>query len=239
MNTMNIMFWEKRMSYKAVIFDLDGTLINTIEDLKTATNYALSKNCFKEITTDQTLACVGNGVMNLIKQAALYDNKKADEKILVKMFEDFNVAYKKCFMDQTRAYDGIYEILKIFNANGIKLAVNTNKLQNFAESLIKKVLKDIDFVTVIGDNLKHPKKPDPYAVDIIAKTLCLDKKDILYVGDSEVDLSTGVNAGVDTCFVDWGFRKYDDIKHIKHQYRVFKSEEILNIVLKQKVIIHK
>ncbi|MDY6063327.1 MAG: HAD family hydrolase [Erysipelotrichaceae bacterium] len=219
------------MAYKGIIFDLDGTLLDTITDLKTATNHALKAYGFKEVNYSQTLAAVGNGVLKLLENCAKYDgNQELNDEILGLLLEKFSQKYQECFMDETKPYPGIIELLKKLNEKNIKIAINTNKLQAFSESLVAKIFGDIKFEKIIGDDLNHPKKPDPFAANTLVELFNFDKKDILYVGDSEVDLCTASNAEVDGCFVAWGFRKHHQIAHIKHKYIVHSVKELDDLI---------
>lgn len=219
--------------YKAVIFDLDGTLLDTIDDLKQAVNCALKEKGIKEITREQTFKSVGNGFRNLLKNAVAYDSEaKVSEEEIDELVKRYEYHYSNCYLKQSKPYSGILELLEKLNQNNIKIAINTNKRQSFAENLHQHFFKQYNFLKVMGENKDYPKKPDPYAANELVKLFGLNKNEVLYVGDSEVDLNTAINAGLDVCFVSWGFRSLEQVKHIDYNYIADDTKQLEAIILK-------
>lgn len=209
------------------VFDLDGTLVNSIEDLADSTNYALKKNGFQTYGVDRYRYFVGDGVPMLIKRA-LGDNDtpEAEKKLLC----DFNEYYNEHYAHKTRPYDGIIELIEELHARGIKTAVLSNKPDNFVKIIVEHLMPDISFSWVQGKAEGFPKKPDPKALNFIISTLGVKKENTLYIGDSNVDVFTGKNALVKTCAVLWGFRERDELENAGADFIVSKPKEILKLV---------
>lgn len=219
------------MNYKGIIFDLDGTLLDTVDDLMYATNATLEKHGFNKIDRKKTMNCLGSGFLKLLEDAIGFNgNEENKDDILEKMLKTFEVEYEKCYLNKTKAYDNVLDVLKKLQSLGIKLAINTNKRQSYALNLIEKHFGDINFVKIIGENKEIKKKPSQEGALIILNEMNLKKEEVLYVGDSGVDLTTALNAGLDSCFVSWGFRTYEQIKDIKHKYNIDDIKQLLKIV---------
>ena len=188
---------------RLVIFDLDGTLINSIQDIADATNNALSElNCPMH-NMESYFNFVGDGALNLISRA-LPENMRDDETIL-KTRQLFEKYYSENYLAKTMPYDGIPQLLKKFCDDGIKLAVVSNKPHNFTEKIVKSFWQDT-FAVIQGNVSGIPKKPDPAAVHIIMKKLDIDRESTLFVGDSDVDMQTAKNAGIKSVGCLWGYR---------------------------------
>ncbi|MCQ2578818.1 MAG: HAD-IA family hydrolase [Treponema sp.] len=186
---------------KLVIFDMDGTLLNTIDDLATATNYALEKNGFPLRTTDEIKQFVGNGVEKLIERALGEENISHFDEV----YADFLPYYSAHSKDKTCAYDGVIDLLKELKNRGIKLAVNTNKPQAPAAALTEEYFPGL-FDYTCGAKPENDKKPSPDGCNEIMKLFGISKEETIYIGDSDVDYLTGKNAQVHTISVTWGFR---------------------------------
>lgn len=220
------------MKYKGIIFDLDGTLLDTVDDLMDAVNVTLDEYGYNKIDRDKTMSFLGNGFVKLIEEAANCDSdEKVNKDTLEKMLKTFEVAYDNCYMNKTKAYENVLEVLKKLQQLGIKMAINTNKRQSYAVNLVQKHFGEINFVTLIGEDKNINKKPAKDGAMIILQKMKLERKDVLYVGDSGVDLNTALNAGLDSCFVSWGFRTYEQIKDIKHNYEIDDIRNILKIII--------
>ena len=193
---------------KLIIFDLDGTLCNTIYDLASAVNYALNKMGYPTHSIDVIQGFVGNGIRNLIIRS-MPEKERTDEKIDVtkKFFFDY---YKIHFADKTVAYDGIEEMLKALKEKGVKLAVCTNKEHNMASEVVKKCFADT-FDMVIGQSDKFPLKPEPDSSLYIMETYKAKREDTVFIGDSGVDIKTAKNLGVRSIGVSWGFRERNEL----------------------------
>lgn len=195
---------------KLAIFDLDGTLLNTVEDLGNATNYALTQCGFPIHPTDAYYQMVGRGIYNLFRAAI--PSEYATEDNVQRMASYFIPYYDTHKCDCTRPYDGIPEMLKTITDRGVRLAVASNKYQDGAEKLVHHFFGEYDFVRILGQREGQPIKPDPAIVDqVLAEVPSVTKSETVYVGDSNVDMQTGANAQVRTIGVTWGFRSKEEL----------------------------
>ena len=195
---------------KLAIFDLDGTLLNTVEDLGNATNYALEQCGFPIHPIDEYYQMVGRGIYNLFRAAI--PSEYATEDNVQKMASYFIPYYDEHKCDYTSPYDGIPEMLRNITGRGVRLAVASNKYQDGAEKLVHHFFGDYEFVKILGQREGQPIKPDPAIVDqILAEVPYISKAETVYVGDSNVDMQTGANAKVRTIGVSWGFRGREEL----------------------------
>lgn len=196
---------------KLIIFDLDGTLINTIEDIANACNYALLQCGCQERRLDEYNMLVGRGIDNLFR-GALPEGMKTED--MVTKMRDFFVPYyneHKC--DFTRPYDGIIDTLRELSACGYKMAVASNKYQAGTEELVRNLFGEFSFVRILGERAGKPIKPDPLIVSEAMEAVPgITIDEVLYCGDSNVDMQTGINAGVKTVGVTWGFRTREELQ---------------------------
>lgn len=211
-----------------VIFDLDGTLLNTIADLAYSTNYALKVNGFPTHPTEAYPFFVGNGINKLFERA-LPEGEKTVENVL-KIRQAFLPYYDEHNTDYSIPYPGIPELLTELQQKSVKLAVASNKYQEATRKLIDHYFSDITFEAVFGQRDGVNVKPDPIIVSDILKITGIDKNDVLYVGDSGVDMQTAKNAGVTSCGVTWGFRPRIELESLDPDYLVDRAEEILRIL---------
>ncbi len=186
--------------YETVVFDLDGTLLDTLDDLHASVNFALESYGLKTRTKDEVRAFIGNGVKKLIQRAS--DREDVDGLLSV-----FKAHYAEHCKDKTKPYDGVMETLASLQEKGVKLAVVSNKADFAVKLLAKEYFQGLIDVAV-GENESAGirKKPAPDSLLAVMETLGADKKTTLYVGDSEVDIQTAQNAGVDCLSVLWGFK---------------------------------
>ena len=190
---------------RLAVFDLDGTVLDTLDDLADSVNFALKKNGFPQRTRAEIRAFVGNGIKNLIKRS-LPD--ETDGGLIEYVLADFREHYALHCADKTGAYAGITELLEELRAAGIKTAVVSNKTDGAVQSLIKKYFDGL-FDYVAGEKENVPRKPAPDSVLNALGALCIQKENAVYIGDSEVDVLTAANAGLDCITVLWGFRDAD------------------------------
>lgn len=193
------------MKHSLAIFDLDGTILYTLVDLKNSMNFTLKKFGFPERTLDEVRRFVGNGIKNLIIRAA---PKGTDEKTIDEMFEVFNEHYAVHCNDNTKSYDGIDELLKKLKEQKVKTAVVSNKADYAVQTLVKKYFDGL-FDYAVGEKQGVRKKPCPDSVNEVLRVLDTPKESTVYIGDSEVDVATAKNAQMDCIAVDWGFRDRD------------------------------
>ncbi len=215
---------------KGIIFDLDGTLLNTIEDINNALNFILEKNGFSKRTIPQTKLSLGSGSMHLIKTSLPSTVK---EEVLLKVHSEYQEYYQKNNDILTRPYDGIIDALKDLREKGLKLAVVSNKDDHDVKILNQnKFLGLIDIA--IGARSGKPVKPSPYLVSIALEKMQLATNEVIYVGDSDVDILTAKNANIQMITVTWGFRdletlkKYNATNIINHPDEILKKVKFLN-----------
>ena len=211
---------------KAIIFDLDGTLLNTISDLNNSINLTYKAfNIDRVYSTKKTMSMVGHGIKNLIDQCFI-DYPKLSDSAYKKFLEIYNDEYYKT----TTPYQGIKEMIDILVNNGIKIGVNSNKNDSYSKKLIEIHFPNINQDLVLGhiDNMKV--KPDPEGANLLISKMNVDKKDVVYIGDSSTDIKTAENAGIDSLSVTWGFRSEEELKPLAHKL-VYNPQEIIDYVI--------
>lgn len=213
---------------KLVIFDLDGTLLNTIADLAESTNHALRQYGFPTHPTEAYRFFVGNGINKLFERA-LPEGVKTQENIL-RIRQAFLPYYSLHNMDKSSPYPGIPELLKTLQANGMPLAVASNKYNEGTCKLIDYYFPDIRFIKVLGQREGIAPKPDPHIVHEILSTASVLPEETLYVGDSGVDMQTALNSGVISCGVTWGFRPRTELEQYHPDHIIDKAQEVLDII---------
>ncbi len=201
---------------KLVIFDLDGTLVNTIADLAQSTNHALQELGYPTHAEAEYRMMVGNGINKLFERA-LPEGEKTEENVL-RVRQLFIPYYNKHNTDLSRPYPGMHELLHLLRDRGIKTAVASNKYQEATEKIISHFFSDIDFSSVYGQRDGVPVKPNPTIVFQTAEAAGIAIGDALYVGDSCVDMQTGQNACIETCGVSWGFRPRAELEKYHPQH---------------------
>ena len=194
--------------YRTVIFDLDGTLLNSIGDLAAAANYVCRKNRWPEHTEEEIMGMVGHGIPNLVRQFSPADARST--LMVLNTTSQFNQYYGCHNMELTRPYEGMAEILQQLKAAGAQLAVCSNKADNFSRAIVEHYYPGV-FDLVRGNLNGMPVKPDPTVVREIMRDLDASYLSAVMVGDSSVDIQTGHNAGIKACGVTWGFRSRENL----------------------------
>lgn len=210
---------------KLVIFDLDGTLLNTIADLGDACNYALRTMGYSEHALATYNYMVGNGVRKLIERA----EPDADKTTIDRLLELFREYYDEHSTDHTTPYPGIPELLTRLHENGVAIAVASNKYQSAVDRIIPHFFPDIPFVATMGQIEDRPVKPDPSIVFAILNKYPTPKSDVLYVGDSAVDMETARRACIDSVGVTWGFRPVSELRGAYADNIVTSPSEIISL----------
>ena len=213
---------------KLVIFDLDGTLLDTIADLAESANHALRQLGYPTRDVETIRTFVGNGVNKLLFRA-LPDEEKTEENMM-RMRTHFVPYYDAHNADLSAPYPGIVALLEELQAKGLRMAVASNKYQEATVKLVKHYFPMIDFVEVLGQREGINVKPDPTIVFDILKKAGVSKEETLYVGDSGVDMQTAINAGVDAVGVTWGFRSRTELESFHPMGLIDKAEELLGFV---------
>ena len=195
------------MKYGLVIFDLDGTLLDTLDDLAAAVNHALGLRGFPPRSRDEVRTFIGNGVTNLIRRAV---PQGTDEDTIRHALADFKDYYLSNVNVHTHPFEGILALLDGLKAAGIRAAVNSNKVDAATRALCAAQFGDrLDMA--LGEREGIPKKPAPDGVELILRELGIEKGRALYVGDGETDVMTAQNAGIDCAWVSWGYRRREDL----------------------------
>lgn len=213
---------------KLVIFDLDGTLLNTINDLGLSCNYALGKAGFKTHPLTAYPYMVGNGVRRLIERAQP-DASPDDVSRMVDYFKEY---YDQHCCDTTEPYKEVYNLLRQLTDNGIAVAVTSNKYESAVQNIVTHFFPDIPFVALLGQVEGRPIKPDPSIVFAALSAHPTPKADVLYVGDSAVDIETARRACVENVGVTWGFSPVSHLRGAFADHIVSTPSEILKLALK-------
>lgn len=212
---------------KLVIFDLDGTLLDTIADLAAAANHALQKAGFPVYDTETIRTFVGNGISKLLERA-LPEGARTAENV-ERLRTDFVPYYDAHNAEQSKPYPGVAALLLRLQERGMMLAVASNKYQAATEKLVAHYFPAIRFVKVMGQREGVPVKPDPTIVFDIMEAAGVGKEDVLYVGDSGVDMQTAHNAGVDAVAVSWGFRPRTELEAFRPLAIIDRAEELVDL----------
>ena len=212
---------------KLVIFDLDGTLLDTIADLAAAANHALQKAGFPVYDTETIRTFVGNGISKLLERALPEGARMAEN--VERLRTDFVPYYDAHNAEQSKPYPGVAALLLRLQERGMMLAVASNKYQAATEKLVAHYFPAIRFVKVMGQREGVPVKPDPTIVFDIMEAAGVGKEDVLYVGDSGVDMQTAHNAGVDAVAVSWGFRPRTELEAFRPLAIIDRAEELADL----------
>jgi phosphoglycolate phosphatase len=214
------------MKFDAAIFDLDGTLADTLEDLADATNWGLKKLGLPTHPVVDYRYFVGSGRTELCRRVLPKDKSDLLEKTIEYMSEYYQ---KHCF-DKTKVYPGVAEMLKKLSAKGIKLAVLSNKPHDFVLLTMKKLFAGFNFDLLFGDRDGIPRKPDPAGAIEIAKELKISPARIAYVGDTSIDMQTANRAGMYAIGVSWGFRDRPELIESGSKIIVDTADELYNVI---------
>lgn len=210
----------------AVIFDLDGTLLNTLGDLRAATNHALEVRGLPPHSMEEIRQFIGNGIRLLICRAMPEGTPEAE---IDAALDDFKAYYAAHIHDRTVPYDGIPQLLTALRKRGIKVAVLSNKIDSASQQLIEYFFPGKTDV-VFGEHVGVPRKPDPTSCRMVMQQLGVQPEQVLYVGDSGTDMQTAKNAGLYVVGVTWGFRSKEVLLEYGADVLVHRPEQILQIL---------
>ena len=214
--------------YDTIIFDLDGTLMDTLYDLFLSTNYALRKHNLPERTYEEIKQFVGNGIKVLIEKAIGENHQDKLEEVL----NDFTKHYEIHKMDNTKPYQNIINLLKKLKDLNYKMAIVSNKYNEAVQEICYPLFHE--YMTLyLGETSKLKRKPAPDMVFEAIKKLNSKIENCLFVGDSETDILTANNAHMDVCGVDWGFRGIEKLKKLKVNYLIKSPMDLLDILNKR------
>ena len=193
--------------YQLIIFDLDGTLLDTLADLAAAVNHALSARGLPLHSLQEYRSMVGHGVRNLVKQAL---PSGADDALIDAALDDFKAFYTAHIDVHTRPYPGMQDLVRDLHAAGVRMAVASNKFQAGTEKLVGEFFPGIPFVAILGNREGYPLKPDPEIVEEVLRAAGgVSRRDVVMVGDSRTDMLTAANGGIGAVAVGWGYRTLD------------------------------
>ena len=215
------------MSIKAVIFDLDGTLLDTLGDLASAVNTALRHHGFPLLDEDDVCGRVGNGVRRLIEQSVPAGTPRAD---IDACLAEFQAAYDQHLVERTHPYQGIPAVIEAFHRRGVRMAVLSNKYQAATAKLVARFFPEGTFDVVFGQREGIEPKPDPTIVFDILKQVGIAPEATLYMGDSKVDMQTAANSGLRSVGVTWGFRPRAELEEHGATFIIDRPEQLLDLL---------
>ena len=212
---------------KGLIFDLDGTLIDSINDICCSLNLAIKEYGYEEVSVDFVRKNTGKGFRKLIEDSL---PQVKDPKLIDDITNLYTKKYAEHYNDSTDAYEGMKETLTKLQEKGIKIAANSNKKDLYTKNLMKKIFPNINFVAVFGEREGVTNKPDPTTANEIIGLMGLNKEEVLYVGDSEIDIKTAKNANLKSIGCKWGFRKEEVLIKEGATYIIGSPSEILDVI---------
>lgn len=196
--------------YQAVIFDLDGTLVDSLEDIADAMNQTLLRFDYPIHSYESYKYFVGNGLKNLVYQCIPIERR--NELHVLECLDVMMEEYRKNYVSKTKLYDGIDDLLTFLKKQGFKLAILSNKVDELTQKIYKKLLYSWQFDFILGATDQFPRKPDPESALYIAKEINILPENILYIGDTGVDMQTARTAGMFSIGVTWGFRQRQELE---------------------------
>jgi phosphoglycolate phosphatase len=198
------------MKIKAIIFDLDGTLFNSIEDIALANNMMLEQNNFPTHGLGSYVKWIGNGALQLVVKSLPKDIQSSDDDTLNNYLLQYSEFYAQNINVKSSLYSGIDRVLNYLTEENIPMSINTNKPHDLTMQVVKHYFELWDFKYIIGQKPGMEKKPNPQSALFIANELNIKPENILFIGDSDVDFKTGNNAGMQTMGVTWGYDEIDN-----------------------------
>ena len=215
--------------YKGVIFDLDGTLLNTLGDLTASVNHVCDTFGYPTRTIDEVRSFIGNGIRNLISRVVPngFENPKFEE-----MMKEFETYYASNVAVYTYPYEGVNELIKSLLNNNIKVAIVSNKRNSLIQILKEKFFNDT-VELALGEDEQNGliKKPNPMMVNYVLEKFGLKKEEVIYVGDSNVDKKTADNSNLDCCLVTYGFRNKEELEPLNSKYMIDDIKDLYDIVI--------
>lgn len=215
------------MKYKGIIFDLDGTLVNSLEDISDAMNIVLTNLNYPTHTYDTYQYFIGSGLRNLVSKALPVSNNSEDQ--IETCFETMVAEYRKICTLKTKPYTGIVELLDNLTSQNIKLAVFSNKADELTKKIANEIFPDY-FDTAVGLSTEALKKPNPHEAVSISKSWNLKPEEIMFVGDSDIDMLTAKNANMFPVGVSWGYRTEEELKNSGAKVVLNNASELIEIL---------
>jgi len=195
--------------FKAVIFDLDGTLVNSLQDIADSMNRVLAAKGFTTYDYDSYRYFIGRGLRNLVGKT-LSDEQRSEENI-TELYAELLKDYQINLLQKTALYKGIPDLLDAIEQRGFKMAIFSNKADHFTQKIVRELMSDWKMDVVLGSKEATPRKPDPTGALMICKLLEISPEEVLYVGDTSVDMNTATAAGFFPVGVTWGFRTKEEL----------------------------
>ena len=216
------------MNYKAVLFDLDGTLLDTLEDIARSMNAVLTNAGFPAHPVEEYRGFIGEGIANLVRRAL--PKRCADERTVQQHVSAMIDEYGRLWAEHTRPYPEIPKLLHALAVRKFKMAVLSNKMDSFTRDMVKNLLADWQFEEVLGAQPSIPRKPDPTGALLISRQCGVRPEEFLYLGDSNTDMQTAVNAGIYPVGALWGFQTADQLLAAGAQTLIAKPLELLTLL---------
>jgi len=214
------------MIKKAIIFDLDGTLLDTLEDIANSVNYVLSKYQKESIEVEKYRYLVGSGALKLIQDVLPQESEESIKNALSIFEKHYATQYDK----NTKLYDGIAKLLTFLQKRGVQMAILSNKPDSFTKLCALKYLRNWKFEAVYGIRKGIPRKPDPAGALEIMKELHVEPSECLYMGDTKTDMITAKSAGIDSIGALWGFRDKDELEQYGAKYISTSPVEAIKLI---------
>ncbi|MCK5114267.1 MAG: HAD family hydrolase [Phycisphaerae bacterium] len=215
------------MNYSSVLFDLDGTLLDTLDDLADSMNNALTARNLPAHPTEAYKIFVGDGVETLTRRAL---GDAYEDKLAAAVLADMKAQYAKLWDNKTKPYDGICDMLAALSQKGVKLSVLSNKPHNFTKLCVERFLGDFSFDVVQGVSETCLPKPDPSGALVVAETLATSPENFAYLGDTNTDMKTANAAGMFAIGVTWGFRSAEELRKNGAKALINHPSELLEII---------
>ena len=216
------------MKFKGVIFDLDGTLVDSLEDIADSMNKILQRYDFPSHELSAYKYFIGNGIKNLVQEAL--PAAITDEESILKYFSLMMEEYRKNCTNKTQLYDGIEELLKELTSREMKLAVLSNKVDELTKKVVLTKVSNWNFEAVIGTSSEIPRKPNPFGALLVCRQLGISPENIIYVGDTSVDMQAANNAGAYAAGALWGYRTKEELVSNGAQYLLTHPLDLINIL---------
>lgn len=219
------------MPTRAIVFDLDGTLLDTLQDIATTANQILTRHGFPTHSVERYRQLVGHGLGDLVRRV-LPDQSVSDGDV-ARFIEEYRDLYSRMWRETSRPYPAVPELLRSLTEYGVPMAVLSNKRDDFTRLCVSTFFPDVPFVEVWGEREGVPRKPDPCSALLIAESLGVEPRECFFVGDSEVDMMTAKNAAMRGIGVLWGFRSREVLSESGAEVIVESPDEIMSLVREQ------
>ncbi len=200
---------ECALTFKGALFDLDGTLVNSLEDLADCMNHVLAEHGFRQHSVQEYKYMIGSGIRNLVVEA-LPEASRSDD-LISECHDSMMREYRENCANKTKPYEGVIDLLDQLSARGIQLAVLSNKADELTQKVVSSLLPEVQFAAVMGSSAEWPRKPDPTAALEISRRLGIQPAEFIYIGDTDVDMQTANRAGMRAVGALWGFRTEDEL----------------------------